>query len=241
MNHLYASLPSSSPPPTPRNERECSQKKAADEPSLLVKVTAAQLRRIGCNEGYHSERLEARKLSTYLIDRYGLNSHPLPTFPEPSPISGDQFEQFLIQINNNDPLLEFLEVRSFPELHQPDQHLTRFCDKQNGVDIRLCKLPNILSSVESLIKENNYRHISRFDGAGWARSAGLEVGDLLLSSGHTHLATSVSNDDMSFHIHTSQNKTLEPICFFHRSDVSHLTICTPLVVKQSIGIIVTTN
>ena len=238
MYHHYASLPSSSPP-TPRNERECSQNETAAEPSLLVIDTDKRLRSIGLNKDYRSEHFEAKELATYLIDKYSLNPHLFPTSSKASLMSRLQFEQFLRQINNNDPSLKFLEVRSFAELHQPDQYLTRFCDKINGVDIRLCKLPNILTSVEILVKENSYGHISRYCPAGWGRSAGLKVGDKLLSSGHSHLV-SMSHDDMTFHMRTSQNETLEPMCFFHRSDTSHLTFCTPLALKQPIGIVIST-
>lgn len=239
MYHHYASLPSSSSPPTPRNERECSQNKADDERSLLVRDTDNKLRKIGLNKDYRSEHLKAKELAAYLIDKYSLNSLLFPTSSKASLTSRLQFEQFLRQINNNDPSLRFLEVRSFAELHQPDLYLTRFCDIINGVDIRLCKLPNILTSVETLVQENSYGYISRYDQAGWGRSAGLKVGDKLLSSGHSHLV-SMSHGDMIFHMRTSQNETLEPMCFFHRSDTSHLTICTPLGLKQPIGIIIST-
>ena len=236
MYNHYTSWPSSSPT-TPRNERGCSQNKAADEPSLLVRATDKKLRSIGLNKDYQSERLEARELAKYLIDEYSLNSLLFPASSKASLTSRLQFEQFLRQIINNDPSLKFLEVRSFAELHQPDHYLTRFCDQINGVDIRLCKLPSILTSVQILVQENSYSYIGRFDQAGWGRSAGLKAGDKLLSSGHTHL-TSMSYDDMLFYLRTSRDETLEPICFFHRSETSHLTICTPLALKQPFGIVV---
>ena len=153
-----------SPPPSRWGER-LREATARSRPSL-VELTSEALSHIDSHEGFKSERNEARQLASYLISTYNFR-YRLPTTYSASPKSHKRFEHFLRQINNDDPSLKFLEINDFNELDQPDQLLTRFCDKAHGVDIRLCKLPHIPGSLGDLVRGNNYSYISHFDGGGW--------------------------------------------------------------------------
>ena len=211
----------------------CISGRSSQRPTL-TNLAHSRLNQVNLQEGPVAERNEARALASYLINKYDLKSLLNETDHDISQ-SHEQFERFMVQIADGDPSLEFLEVDTHNELFRSDLLLTRFRDERLGVDIRVCKLPDVLKSVQNLVRVNNYGYISGFTQQGWANESGLRLGDKILSSGKTHLA-SASHKRLISGLTSSRDITLAPICFFHSSLTQYLIICTPLAFCKQLGL-----
>ena len=212
--------------------------KTSQHPSLIDRVHG-RLNRVSLQEGPVAERNEAKALASYLINKYDLKPL-LNEMDHDISQSREHFERFLVKINDDDPSLKFFEVNTRDELFRSDLPMTRFRNEHLGVDVRVCKLPDILKSVENLVRVNSYGHISDFLQQGWANKSGLRVGDKILSSGKIHLG-SASHKRVISGLASSRDITLAPLCFFHNTSTQYLIICTPLAFSEQLGLRVFTH
>ena len=202
--------------------------------SSLIERVHVLLNQIDLEEGPVAERNEAKALASYVIKKYDLKSL-LTEADEDISQSRENFERFLEQITGGDPALKFFEVNARDELFRSDLQLTRFYSERLGVDIRVCKLPDVVKSVENLVRTHNYGFVSGFTPHGWAKESGLRVGDKILSSGQCHLA-SATHETMISGLRSTRDITLAPLCFFHSAPTQYLIICTPLAPSLELGL-----
>ena len=207
--------------------------KTSQRPFLIARVDG-QLTQVHFELGHAAERNEAKALASHLIKKYDLKSLLIEADEEISK-SREHFERFLGQITNVDPALKFFEVNARDELFRSDMQLTRFYNERLGVDIRVCKLPDVVKSVENLVRTYSYGCISGFTPHGWAKKSGLIVGDKILSSGECHLA-SATHERLVSGLTSTRDITLAPLCFFHSASTQYLIICTPLKPQTEIGL-----
>lgn len=207
--------------------------KTSQRPTLINRVDN-RLSQVHSKLGHAAERNEARALASHLIKKYDLKSLLIEADEEISQ-SNEHFERFLGQITKSDPELKFFEVNSRDELFRSDMQLTRFYNEHLGVDIRVCKLPDVVKSVENLVRTHRYGYVSGFTPHGWAEQSGLKVGDKILSSGECHLA-STTHDTLISGLRSTRDITLAPLCFFHSASTQYLIICTPLEFSKDLGL-----
>lgn len=207
--------------------------KTSQRPFLIARVDG-HLSQVHLKQGRAAERNEAKALASHLIKKYNLK--PLLTeADEEISKSREHFERFLGQIIEGDPALKFFEVNARDELFRSDLQLTRFYNERFGVDIRVCKQPDVLKSVENLVRTHSYGCVSGFTPHGWAKESGLRLGDKILSTGECHLA-SATHDILVSGLRSTRDITLAPLCFFHSASTQYLIICTPLKLQTEIGL-----
>ena len=207
--------------------------------SSLIERVHVRLNQVNLEEGPVAERNEAKGLASYLIKKYDLKSL-LTEADEEISQSREHFERFLQQITGDDPALKFFEVNTRDELFRSDMQLTRFYSERLGVDIRVCKRPDVVKSVENLVRTHSYGFVSGFTAHGWAKKSGLTVGDKILSSGQCHLA-SATHETLISGLRSTRDITLAPLCFFHSASTRYLIICTPLTPSTEMGLRAATN
>ena len=207
--------------------------KTSQRPTLINRVDG-RLSQVCSTQGHASERNEARALASHLIRKYDLKSLLIEEEEEISQ-SNENFERFLGQITTKDPALKFFEVNTRDELFRSDQQLTRLYNEVLGVEICVCKQPDVLKSVENLVRAYSYGYVSGFTSDGWAKKSGLRLGDKILSTGECHLA-STTHEVLVSGLKSTRDITLAPLCFFHSAPTQYLIICTPLKSRQDIGL-----
>lgn len=212
--------------------------KTSQSSSLIERVHIG-LNQVNLEAGPVAERNEAKALASYLIKKYDLKSL-LTEADEEISQSREHFERFLEQITGGDSALKFFEVNTHDELFRPDLQLTRFYNERLGVDIRVCKRPDVVKSVENLVRTHSYGCVSGFTPHGWAKKSGLRIGDKILSSGQCHLA-SASHETLVSGLRSTRDITLAPLCFFHSASTQYLIICTPLAPSTGLGLRAATN
>lgn len=201
---------------------------------FLIDCVNGYLSQVHLKQGHAAERNEARALASHLIKKYDLKSLLIEADEEISQ-SREHFERFLGQITKDDPALKFFEVNTHDELFRSDMQLTRFYNERLGVDIRVCKQPDVVKSVENLVRTHSYGCVSGFTSPGWAKKSGLRVGDKILSSGECHLA-SATHERLVSGLTSTRDVTLAPLCFFHSAATQYLIICTPLDYYTQLGL-----
>lgn len=206
--------------------------------SGLVRLVTEQLRHIKLHQGDE----EARECVTALFDRL-ISEYPgVATIEEPVCITRAQgvshedfLKRFILKVTHNSPLLKFQEVNSRDELEKSGHFLTHYYDVDNCVDIKICKIPEVIKSVKKLVGKYDYSWISKIRDEPmngrhyWGKYSGLLENDFFISAEAVDMGNLPHERVIELLLQANASTSYSPLYFFRNDDSLHkgmLIICT---------------
>ena len=214
----------------------CDQ--AVPSKSGLVRLVTQQLSHIKLHQGDIEEKLSVKALFERLISEYpgvATIGKPLYITQAEDESNKDFLVRFIHQVIYQYPRLKFQEVNSRDEAEQSGHDLTHFYDKVNRVDIKICKISEVIESVKQLVSMQNYPWISKVmgesknDQQSWGRHSGLLEEDFFIAAGLVVMGN-LRHESVIQHLREANALTgYNPLVFFRNEDdlqKGMLIICT---------------
>lgn len=221
----------------------------------LVRLVTEQLSHIKLHQGGIEEKLSVQELLERLISKYpGVTTigKPLYITQAENESNKDFLVRFIDQVIYQYPLLKFQDVNSRDEAEQSGHDLTHFYDKDNRVDIKICKIAEVIKSVKQLVSKQHYPWISEVTGKsnndqqGWGKHSGLLMKDFFIAAGSVVMGN-LRHESVIKHLREANAITsYNPLVFFRNEDdlqKGMLIICTSTDPdpKRQMGITIKSN
>ncbi|MBO9480206.1 hypothetical protein [Salinisphaera sp. G21_0] len=191
--------------------------------SGLVSLVMEKLRQIKLDYGGKAEKQSVKALFERLISEYP----GAATIEEPLCITRalgeshkDFLKRFIVEVITQYPRLKFQEVNSRDEAEQSSHNLTHFYDKVNRVDIKICKISEVIESVKILASMYKYPWIDHLikDQHKWGEYSGLLNGDLFISAGSVDVVDLAHKRVMKRLKKANACTSYSPLFFFRNED-----------------------
>ncbi|WP_422445372.1 MULTISPECIES: hypothetical protein [unclassified Endozoicomonas] len=221
----------------------------------LVRLVTRQLSHIKLHQGDIEEKLSVQELLERLISEYpgvATIGKPLYITQAQDESHKDFLKRFIHQVIYQYPRLKFQEVNSRDEAEQSGHDLTHFYDKDNRVDIKICKIAEVIESVKQLVSMQHYPWISKVmgesnnDPQSWGKHSGLLEKDFFIAAGLVVMGN-LQHESVIQHLREANAITgYNPLVFFRNEDdlqKGMLIICTSTDPdhKRRMGISITSD
>ncbi|WBA83792.1 hypothetical protein [Endozoicomonas sp. GU-1] len=191
--------------------------------SGLVSLVMEKLSFIKLHHGRKAEKQSVKALYERLISEYpgaATNGEPPCITRALDESHKDFLKRFILEVITQYPLLKFQEVNSRDEAEQSSHNLTQFYDTVNCVDIKICKISEVIESVKILVSMYKYPWIDhlRKDQHKWGEYSGLLNGDLFISAGSADVVDLSHKRVMKRLKKANARTSYSPLFFFRNED-----------------------